>query len=380
MKTQQVRVQDAVGLPLAYDLTEIVPGQRKGAVLRRGHIIRAEDLPVLARIGKSLVLVLEMEPGEVHEDEAALRLANMLGGSGVRISQPGEAWADLRAERGGLLKVDAARLLEINQIGELLVATRHNNDVVKAGELVAKAKVVGLVVQEWRLRKAAGIAATAGTSATVGASNNTAGTSAAVGDGAGSSAVARPVIQVIPFQNRQAAIIVTGREVYEGRVKDAFGPLLASKLAEYGSIAADVTIVPDVAPEIAAAIREALDRGADLVLVTGGMSPDDSTPEGVRQAGAKVEFYGMPVSPGAMTLMAYADRVDGHRGGPGDVPIMGVPAGLLAKGRGIFDVLLPRLLAGERLRASDMARYGHGGLCPGCQDCTFPMCAFGKGI
>lgn len=360
MKAEEVHITDAVGLPLAYDLTEIIPGKRKGAVLRRGHIIREEDLPVLARIGKSLVLVLEMEPGEVHEDEAAVRLAGMLAGPGVEVTQPGEAWADIRATRGGLLKVDAARLLEINQVGELLVATRHNNDVVRAGELVAKAKVVGLTVEEWRLQKAAAIASAA---------------SAASAAATAAASASGPVIQVTPFRTLRAAIVVTGREVHEGRVEDAFGPLLTAKLAEYGSLAPEVLTVPDEAPAIATAVRQVIDRGADLVLVTGGMSPDDSTPEGIRRAGAQVQFYGMPVSPGAMTLMAYAGREQG-----GEIPIMGVPAGLLARGRGFFDVLLPRLLAGERLEAGEVARYGYGGLCWGCQNCTFPMCPFGRGV
>ena len=340
MKAQEVRIKDAVGLPLAYDLTEIVPGQRKGAVLRRGHLIQEEDLSVLARIGKSWVLVLELEPGEVHEDEAAVRLAGLIAGPGVGVSQPGEAWADVRASGAGLLKVDTARLQQINAVGELLVATRHNSDAVRAGELVAKAKVVGLTVAERRLTEAAKIAAPG------------------------------PIVQVRPYRSLRAAIIVTGREVYEGRVKDAFGPLLTSRLEEYGSSAAEVRIIPDEAPIIAGTVREALSHGMELVLVTGGMSPDDSTPEGIRQSGAKVEFYGMPVSPGAMTLVAYA----------GVTPVMGVPAGLLTRGRGIFDVVLPRLLAGERLEAGEVARYGHGGLCWACPTCTYPMCPFGKGI
>ena len=339
MKLREVRIEDAVGLPLAYDLTEIVPGQRKGAVLRRGHRISAEDIPTLQRIGKSVVYVLELEKGEVHEDDAALRLASMLSGSGVKVEMPGEAWADVRATVRGLLKVDVWRLLAINTIGDFLVATRHTNSKVAPGDLVAKAKVRGLVVEEGRLARAADFVR---------------------GD---------PVIKVTPFQRVRAGVVVTGREVYEGRVQDAFTPLLTSRLAEYESTVAASEIVPDDADEIARAILGMLARDVDMVLVTGGMSPDDCTPRAIELSGARVVFYGAPVSPGAMTLLAY------H----GTTPVIGVPAGILARPRALFDLILPRLLAGEIPSPADIAEYGHGGLCLGCKTCSFPLCPFGRG-
>ena len=339
MKLREVRIEDAVGLPLAYDLTEIVPGQRKGAVLRRGHRISAEDIPTLQRIGKSVVYVLELEKGEVHEDDAALRLASMLSGSGVKVEMPGEAWADVRATVRGLLKVDVWRLLAINTIGDFLVATRHTNSKVAPGDLVAKAKVRGLVVEEGRLARAADFVR---------------------GD---------PVIKVTPFRRVRAGVVVTGREVYEGRVQDAFTPLLTSRLAEYESTVAASEIVPDDADEIARAILGMLARDVDMVLVTGGMSPDDCTPRAIELSGARVVFYGAPVSPGAMTLLAY------H----GTTPVIGVPAGILARPRALFDLILPRLLAGEIPSPADIAEYGHGGLCLGCKTCSFPLCPFGRG-
>lgn len=322
MKARGVRVEEAVGLPLAYDLTEIVPGVRKGAVLRRGHVIRGEDVETLRRIGKSVVKVLELEPGEVHEDDAALRLARLAAGPGLDIEMPGEAWADVRASRDGLLKVDVGRLLRANSVGELLIATRADNTPLKRGELAAKAKVLGLIVSEQRLAEAERIAA------------------------------GGPLLRILPFRRLKVGIVVTGREVYEGRVKDAFGPLLRERLAAYGSEVERVDIVPDEAANVAAGVRAMLNAHMELVLVTGGMSPDDSSPDGIRQAGAEVSFYGAPVSPGAMTLVAYA----------GETSIVGVPAGLLTGRRGLFDLILPRILAGERLGPEDAAAYGHGGL------------------
>jgi len=339
MRLREVHIEDAVGLPLAYDITEIVPGRRKGAVLRRGHRISREDIPTLKRVGKSVVYVMELDKGEVHEDDAALRLASMLAGPGVKVEMPGEAWADIRSTLKGLLKVDVRRLLAINTIGDLLVATRHTNSHAAPGDLVAKAKVRGLAVDEERLSSA----------------------SALIGND--------PVITVVPFRSARAGVVVTGREVYEGRVPEAFVPLLTSRLAEYDSTIAVSEIVPDETAEIARAIQSVLERGVDMVLVTGGMSPDDCTPRAIESSGARVVFYGAPVSPGAMTLLAYHGRV----------PVLGVPAGILARPRAFFDLILARLLAGESLSATDVAQYGHGGLCLGCETCSFPQCPFGKG-
>ncbi|MCR4403145.1 MAG: molybdopterin-binding protein [Firmicutes bacterium] len=339
MKSREVRIEDAVGLTLAYDITEIVPGQRKGAVLRRGHRVLPEDIPTLRRVGKCAVYVLELEKDEVHEDDAARCLASTISGDGTTVEMPGEAWADVRATLKGLLKVDARRLIAVNAIGELLIATRHTNSIVSPGDLVAKVKVRGLVVERERLARAAGVVAN------------------------------DPIIRVVPFRTVSAGVVVTGREVYEGRVKDAFTPLVRDRLAEYGSTVAESVVVPDDADGIARAVLAMIGREVDMVLVTGGMSPDDCTSRAIELAGARVAFYGAPVSPGAMTLLAY------H----GTTPVVGVPAGILARPRAFFDLLLARLLAGETLSPADVAEYGHGGLCLGCKTCSFPRCPFGRG-
>jgi len=339
VKWREVPVQDAVGLPLDYDLTGIAPGISKGAVLRRGHVLRQEDLALLARIGKDSVRILELEPGEVHEDEAALALALAVAGPGIEVSPAGEAWADLRARHRGLLRVDSERLLRINRLGELLVASRHDGSPVGAGETVARAKVLGLAVEERRLAAAARIAAD------------------------------RPVLSISAYRIMRAGLLVTGREVRRGIVEDAFSPLLERRLADYGSQVAHSRVVADDVDELAEAVRDMLRRGVDLLLVTGGMSPDDSTAEAIRRAGVEVVVHGVPVSPGAMTLLGYA----------GTTAVMGVPACAIARPRGLFDLLLPRVLAGEMLSARSLAAYGHGGLCWGCETCVYPACPFGKG-
>jgi molybdopterin biosynthesis enzyme len=339
MQTHEIPVEESVGLTLAYDLTGITPGKEKGAVLRRGHVITASDLEVLHAIGKSYIKILKLAPDDVHEDDAAKQLGLMLAGRGIDVTLPGEAWADLVASGTGLLKVDAERLRRVNLVDDLLVATRHNNSPVNAGETVGKAKIRGLVVRQAVLDEARRIAA-------------------------GSS----PVMEVLPYRTFRGGAVITGREIYEGRKKDAFEPLLRQRLEEYGSSLVHVEIVPDEVSEISRAIASALDAGLDLIFVTGGGSPDDSTSEGIAGSADEVAFHGVPVAPGAMTMLAYS------RG----VPILGVPGGLLARPRGFIDLVLPRLLAGEKPGRQELADYGHGGLCLRCATCVFPACAFGK--
>lgn len=339
MKIKEIPVDESVGLTLAYDLTGITPGKQKGAILRRGHVITSGDLETLREIGKSNIKILDLAPDEVHEDEAAEQLATVVAGTGVSVRMPGEAWADVRATVTGILKVDAERLAELNILDDVLIATRHNDSPVNEGEIVARAKVRGLVAPQAVLDQARSIAGGP-----------------------------RKIIEVLAFHALRGAAVITGREVFEGRKKDAFEPLLRRRLEEYGSELVHVEIVPDEVPEMSRAIDTALASGVDIVLVTGGGSPDDSTSVSIAQCADEVIFQGVPVSPGAMSMLAYA----------GQVPILGVPAGLLARQRGFIDLILPRLLAGERPTKADVMRIGHGALCLLCKTCVFPACPFGK--
>lgn len=336
MEVKEVPIEAAVGLPLAYDVTEIVPGERKGAVLRRGHLITEADLDTLRRVGKSYLRVLKLEGDEIHEDEAAAALARLLAGSGIEVVLPGEAWADLRAFWPGLLKVDRERLLEVNLVDGLLAATLPSNVPVKQGQTIARVKVRDLCVRRVQL------------------------------DRAGALAAGEPVVSVKPFRPVRAGAVITGREVFEGRVEDAFAPLIRRRLESYGSALGIAKIVPDTVEDIASAVRETVEAGVGMVLVTGGMSPDDCTVAGMLESGVKLVFHGVPVSPGAMTALGYI----------GEIPVIGVPGGLLARPRGFLDLLLPRLLAGERLSKEETASYGYGGLCWSCKNCVFPACAF----
>ena len=343
-RARTVPVDRAVGLALAHDLTEVRHDGGKGAAFRRGHVIREGDLPRLRRCGKEHVFVLDLAAGELHEDEAAVRLAAALCGDGVApAGEPREGRVDLVASRGGLLQVDRDALLAFNLLGEVMCATLHAGTLVRRGQRVAGTRAIPLVIGESVVREAV---------------RRAGGGVVAVRE------VARPAI----------GVVVTGSEVSRGLVVDRFGPLLERKAAALGGGIVGVRIAPDDEAEIAAHLRELLAAGANLLVATGGMSvdPDDRTRFAADRLGARDIVYGAAVLPGSMCLVAYVPAAGG------EVPLVGLPACALASKTTVFDLLLPRLLAGERIGRRELAELGHGGLCLRCEACHFPVCPFGK--
>lgn len=319
-----INTEAAVGMLLGHDMTQIIPGQFKGPRFKKGHLIREEDVATLLSMGKEHIYVLEIDAGMVHEEEAARRIACAAAGAGVWLTEPKEGRVDLKAELRGLLRVDVDRLHRINGIGDVQVSTRLDYTVVQPGDLLAGTRVTPLVVPETEL--------------------------AAVE----AECAAGPIVQVKPFRALPAAIIVTGSEVYKGRIPDSFGPTVQAKLAVYGCPVVYHERSLDDAEMIAGKIAEAVAAGAALILCTGGMSvdPDDATPGGIKRSGAELVTYGTPVLPGSMFLLAYL----------GDKPVMGLPGAVMHDPVTIFDGVLARVLAGERLSKHDFVLMGHGGL------------------
>jgi len=339
-----VAVGQAVGLALAHDLTEVRGDGGKGAAFRRGHVIRQEDLPRLRRCGKEHVFILDLAADELHEDEAAVRLAAALCGEGVSpFGEPREGRVDLVASRDGLLKVDRDVLLAFNLIGEVMCATLHTNTLVRRGQRVAGTRAIPLVIGEAVVKEAVRRA------------------------GSG-------VIAVRELLRPRIGVVVTGSEVSRGLVQDRFGPLLERKAAALGGGIIGVRIAPDDEGEIASRLQELLSAGANLLIATGGMSvdPDDRTRFAADRLGARDTIYGAAVLPGSMCLVAYLPAAGG------DVPLVGLPTCALAHEATVFDLILPRLLAGERLGRRELAALGHGGLCLRCERCDFPRCPFGR--
>lgn len=339
---KKIPVEKAVGHVLCHDITKIVPGEFKGPAFKKGHIIREKDIPELLKLGKEHIYVWETRPGILHENEAAVRMARAAGGENIRLSEPAEGKVNLISTIRGLLKVNVAALARMNAIEEIMMATLHNNRVVGENCPVAGTRVIPLVIEESKIVLVEEICREAG-----------------------------GILSVRPFKPLITGVVVSGSEVYHGRIEDAFGPVVRRKVEAFGCPVIHQVIVPDDKERIAAAAREMLDRGAEMILITGGMSvdPDDLTPAAVKSLGAQVVTYGAPVLPGAMFLLAYL----------GNIPVMGLPGCVMYARTTIFDLVLPRVLAGERLTRQDIAGLGHGGLCLGCADCHFPHCPLGKG-
>jgi molybdenum cofactor synthesis domain-containing protein len=336
---RKVRVEEAAGMVLGHDMTKIVPGEYKGPAFKKGHIIRPEDIPHLKEIGKEHIYLIELAPGQVHENEAVTRIARAVAGPGIALAEPSEGRVNLRAAADGLLKVDRDKTAAVNSIEHAVLSTLHGNLPVKAGDLVAAVKVVPLVVDEAMVAAVERLAAGG-------------------------------LVSVLPMRGLKVAAVITGNEVFHGRIQDRFAPVFAAKAAQYGAVLLGVTYRPDDPEQIKQAILAFRDQGADVIVASGGMSvdPDDVTPDAIRATGAAVVSYGTPVLPGAMFMLAYL----------GNVAIMGMPAcGMYAKTT-VFDLILPRVLAGERLRKEDIAALGYGGLCLSCRECTHPHCPFGK--
>ncbi len=337
-----IPVDDAVGMILPHDITEIVPGTFKGPAFKKGHIIRDEDIAHLKRLGKEHIYVVKLESHQIHEDEAARLMSAALIGEGARTSSaPVEGKITILADRDGLLKINKESLLRFNMLGEVMCSTLHDNTPVKKGEIIAGTRLIPLLSDRVIIEEAVQIA------------------------GSGS-----PVIQVRTLRQASAGLVITGNEVFHGRIQDRFEPVLRGKLQELGSEILQVRFTPDDPDLIAEAIGACLSAGADLIVTSGGMSvdPDDVTREGIRRAGATDIVYGTPVLPGAMFLTS---RI-------GQVPVLGLPACGMFHKITVFDLILPRILTGESIGRKELAELGHGGLCRSCKDCRYPVCNFGK--
>lgn len=341
---KKIKVEEAIGTKLAHDITEIRPGEFKGPAFRKGHTVCNDDICHLQKLGKNHLYLIDMDEDEIHENQAASLLAAGLAGEGIKwADNPKEGKIGLHAALDGLLTVDTASLAAFNMVDEVMCATLHNHTLVTKGELVAATRAIPLVMKRAPIERAAAIAGQNGS-----------------------------VVSVRSLRKARVGLVITGSEVYHGLIEDKFAPTLSSKITELGSEVSGVTFAPDDEEMIAAAIRGHLEKGCDLLLLSGGMSvdPDDVTRKAIRQAGADEVHYGAAALPGAMFLTAYI----------GEIPLLGVPACGLHHRITVLDLVLPRILTGERIGKKELAFVGHGGLCKDCPECSYPHCPFGKGV
>ena len=348
-----IRTTEAEGAVLCHDITQIIKGVTKDARFRKGHVVTKEDITVLLSLGKDQLYVWEKAEGMLHEDEAAEILCAICKGEHMDRSAPKEGKIELTAACSGLFKIKNEALKAVNSMGQMMIASRHGNVPVKAGDKLAGTRIIPLVIEEEKMEAAKKMAM----------------------EITGGS----PIFELVPFRKKKAAIVTTGNEVYYGRIEDTFSPVIREKLAEYDTEVMGHEIWNDDDKKVTEAILRMIEKGADMVICTGGMSvdPDDKTPLAIKNTGARIVSYGAPVLPGAMFLLAY------YTAGEGDsarvVPIMGLPGCVMYSKRTIFDLVLPKIMADDEVTAEELASLGQGGLCLNCPVCTWPACCFGKG-
>ena len=339
---KKVSVERAVGMVLGHDVTKIVPGAFKGPGFKKGHVIREEDIAELLKLGKEHIYVMELRKGELHEDEAARRLSRAFSGPGLDVSGPSEGKMRLTAQYTGLLSIDVKQLERINALRGIALSTLHDRTPVDKGQVVAATRVIPLTISEQKILKVESLCA----------------------KGAGK------IVSVVPYQQKDVGVLVTGNEIYRGRIKDRFDDYVGVKVVRYGSRIIKKIVAPDDAAFIARSLMDLVQAGSTLILVTAGLSvdPDDVTLQGVRKTGARVVSYGSPVMPGSMFLLAHLDRI----------PVLGLPACVFYHPTTVFDLVFPLVLADQTVTRKDIARLGHGGLCLDCGECRYPICHFGK--
>ncbi len=338
---QLIKTTSAVGNILCHDITQIIKGGTKDAVFRKGHIVREADIPVLLSVGKEYLYVWEKEAGMLHENEAAEILYTLCKGENMQPSEIKEGKIELIATCDGVLKIDAEKMNQINALGEMMIASRHGNFPVKAGDVLAGTRIIPLVIEEAKMYRVSEVCAQGG------------------------------IFEIRKYVKKKVGIVTTGSEVFHRRIEDTFTPVVREKLAAFDIEIIGQVISDDCHERITQSIMTLLEQGADMIVCTGGMSvdPDDRTPMAIKNTGAEIITYGAPVLPGSMFMLAYYK---------GSIPIIGLPGCVMYAKRTIFDLVLPRIMTDERLRCSDFTPLGQGGLCLSCQTCTFPNCGFGK--
>ncbi len=338
---RKVRVERAVGMVLAHDVTRIVPGVFKGVGFKRGHVVKQEDIPELIRLGKRSVFVENTGDSRIHEEEAAVRIAAAISGEGIHWTEPKEGKTNLMSKHRGLLRINEKALWRINCSGDIIVSTLKDRFPCKADQMVAATRIIPLSISRKRFEKLEAALKKMG-----------------------------PVVRVLPFKSLRIGAVVTGSEVAQGLVQDGFDEYVGEKIKELGCQLVGKRLVGDDPKWISQAIQELAAEGSEVILTTGGLSvdPDDRTRHGIKRAGAKIIFYGSPVLPGAMFLLAKL----------GKVFVLGLPACVFYHRTTMFDLVFFRILAGDEVTRREVAQMGHGGLCLNCESCRFPACSFGK--
>jgi len=339
---KKIKIEEAVGMVLGHDVTQIIPGEYKGPRFKRGHKIKKEEIPEFLKIGKEHVFVMELKPGMIHEDDAALRLGKAFSGENIDLTGPSEGKVTFMSKIGGILKINLRLLHRINLSGNIVFSTLHRHTPCAPGMAVGATRIISLNAAEREIEKVENWCEKYG-----------------------------PIIEIFPYRVLNIGVVVTGSEFFHGRTEDRFDDRVGKKIVGFGSCVIKKLVVSDDIHQISQALLDLQADSIDLILVTGGLSvdPDDVTRAGIRKAGTKIIFYGTPILPGAMFLYGIL----------GEKPVLGLPACVFHHNATLFDLIFPRILAGETLKRREISLLGHGGFCRNCEPCHFPVCPFGKG-
>jgi molybdenum cofactor synthesis domain-containing protein len=339
---KKIKTEDAVGMVLGHDVTQIIPGKYKGPRFRRGHRIREEDIPEFLKIGKEHIFVMDLKSGIIHEDDAALRLGRAFAGKKIETKGPSEGKVTFYSKTNGVLEINLPLLNRINLSRNMILSTIHRHTQCRPGMAIGATRIISLTAPEKQIRRVETWCKKEG-----------------------------PVLEILPYRKLDAGVVITGNEIYTGRIKDRFDERVGKRVSRFGSRVVKKVVVPDDAHRISQALLNLHKDSVDLILVTGGLSvdPDDVTRAGIKEAGTRIIFYGTPVLPGAMFLYGML----------GKKPVLGLPACVFYHSATLFDIVFPRVLAGQVLTRKEISLLGHGGFCQNCHVCHFPSCPFGKG-
>jgi len=326
MKFGPIPVESAAGKIMGHNIA----GPDGKRVYRKGKLITPEDVQKLIALGKTSIYVAELEPGDIKEDQAALRIAQSVTNTGLRLSGPAAGRVNLLATVHGVIRVNVSALLQINQIPGLTLATLPNHQVVLPRQIVGTVKVIPYAVPGALLELAeSGIAAN------------------------------QPVLCVAELFPKKVAIFLSGSDAVRERLVSDFEIPLRARVEGFGSRAILIGYLKleDEGDETVLSnhFQEAVSQEYDLIILAGEtaiMDRSDLVPRALERAGGSVECVGVPVDPGNLLMLGYL----------GDVPVLGAPGCARSLKTNALDWVLPRLLVGERLSLVDLAQMGHGGL------------------
>ncbi len=321
MKLENMLLDSALGAILVHNIT----GNDGSKVLSKGRVLDADSLAKIRALGMPTVYAALLEPGDVREDDAAIRLARAVGGDGIELSKPSGGRVNLYATRPGFVKIYFDELKRINELQGVTLATIPRWSYVAPKKMLATLKTIGLALPETTLRAAEEIGV---------------------------------VVSVAPVAREKIAIVLTGSANAREKIEQTFSPPIRARVQELGARVSGETYVDENAGAIARALADEMNTGAQMIILAGEtsiMDEDDITPRGIQQAGGAIELFGAPVEPGNLLLLAYC----------GDVPIIGAPGCVKSRATNGVDLILPPLIAGERVTRAEVNALAEGGLLVG---------------